>query len=409
MSRLSFIQNIVPSFSETNWLPSFLRKQPALPISELCDSMMSSDGEYSSLILAAEILDRYEQMDATDKKAFFSRLATEYDLSAEALVGSAQNYSNDNTAANLEKLRLAATPQSTRFFQQLNQVPDATARLVKMRADLLQMLREEPDFKKLDIEMVSLFRNWFNRGFLEMRRIDWATPAHILEKIIAYEAVHEISSWQELRARVEPEDRLCFAFFHPAMDSEPLVFVEVALGKELPDSINFILETDREGVKPTDATHAIFYSISNCHLGLASVSFGNFLIKQVVAHLQSLMPQIKVYATLSPVPKFAAWQSDNEAAPIKDKPIQNQAAEYLLNAKSPKGLPYDPVERFHLKNGARLERINVDADLSQKGLAQSKGVMVNYVYDLKSVVENHEDYQSKLSIKCASQVKSLLK
>ncbi len=301
-----------------------------------------------------------------------------------------------------------------------------------MREDLLDLRRAlrtgeatEPALldavDSLDCDFEHLFASWFNRGFLVLRHIDWTTPAHILEKIIRYEAVHAIAGWDDLRARIEPPDRRCFAFFHPALADEPLIFVEVALTDQIAPAIAPILSQARKPLQPQAATTAVFYSISNCQKGLAGVTFGNFLIKQVVEDLTREVPTLKTFVTLSPVPGFSAWlarerradspqgllpedvetlralddpdwAADKVRAEAVRKALIPAAAAYFLRAKNERGRPLDPVARFHLGNGARLDRINFLGDTSTKGLAQSHGLMVNYLYDLAAIERNHETY-----------------
>jgi malonyl-CoA decarboxylase len=266
-----------------------------------------------------------------------------------------------------------------------------------------------------------------------LRRIDWTTPAHILEKIIRYEAVHEISDWNDLRRRIEPPDRRCFAFFHPALVDEPLIFVEVALTATMPAAIAPILAEKRDPLAPKQATTAVFYSISNCQAGLGGVSFGNFLIKQVVEDLCRELPNLKTYVTLSPVPGFGAWlDRELDAGPASVLPVEDRqtlagtskagwhldeegletvrkalmpaAAHYFLRAKTSAGRPLDPVARFHLGNGARLERVNFPGDLSAKGLRQSRGMMVNYLYDLDTIEKHHEAFANQGAVIASSTV-----
>ena len=257
-----------------------------------------------------------------------------------------------------------------------------------------------------------------------LRPIDWTTPAHILEKVITYEAVHEIQNWDDLRRRLLPEDRRCFAFFHPAMPDEPLIFVEVALTKSIPSSIQDVLAESREELLEEEATTAVFYSISNCQAGLQGISFGNFLIKQVVSDLAHDMPNLKTFVTLSPVPSFMNWlektaahetggRAEEALGAIKsltepedlsrieslETSILELAARYFLIEKRTDGQPIDPVARFHLGNGASLQQINWMGDISQKGLTQSAGLMVNYLYDLSDVEENHEAYAQDREVK----------
>ena len=286
-----------------------------------------------------------------------------------------------------------------------------------MREHLLVSAREIPDLGRLDVDFRHLFSSWFNRGFLVLQPVDWTTPAHILEKIIAYEAVHEIRNWNELRRRLEPDDRHCYALFHPVMEDEPLVFVEVALTADMPAHINAILDVDRRPVVPEEATHAVFYSISNCHRGLDGISLGNFLIKQVASSLRMRFPSLRSFATISPAPGFRRWLETRPAEegglpPPGDRAppetLLPLAARYLLEARLPDGRPLDPVARFHLKNGARVERLNAGADPSPKGLEQSLGLMVNYVYDLGRVEENHENYMKNRKVTSSGQVRRLL-
>ncbi|MEO0367145.1 MAG: malonyl-CoA decarboxylase, partial [Pseudomonadota bacterium] len=378
----------------------------------LCKLMIESDGEYSSLLLADRILNAFENLSDEAQIDFFHLLNEKYDLNHEELKNLVDRYESTPDAPTLKKLIKAAEPTRQVLLRRMNLIPGGTPRLVKMREKLLVASRQYPELKKMDIDFRNLLNSWFNRGFLVLKHIDWTTPAHILEKIIAYEAVHAIGSWRELRARLEPSDRLCFAFFHPAMEDEPLVFVQVALTQDLPSRIDHVLDADREVLEPEAADSAIFYSISNCHDGLGGVSFGNFLIKQVATTLQREFPHLKKFATLSPSPTFAGWvqkeaETDQTAAELLDRvnksgdalqSLESQtdvaalACRYYLQAKTPRQTPIDPVARFHLRNGARLERINPLADQSTKGIENSLGLMVNYVYDLARVEENHENY-----------------
>jgi len=305
-----------------------------------------------------------------------------------------------------------------------------------MRDQLIDALDHREDLAAVDADFTHLFSSWFNRGFLVLRRIDWSTPAMVLEKIIRYEAVHQIASWDDLRRRIDPPDRRCYAFFHPALVEEPLIFVEVALTRELPDAVAPILAGERNGLDPSDATTAVFYSISNCQRGLAGVSFGSFLIKQVVQEIRREHPRLQTFVTLSPVPGFATWldrersienspaltaedraalagldrpgwwQSAAQASALQE-PLLRAAAWYFLRAKNPRGLPFDAVARFHLGNGARLERLNWLADLSDNGIGQSYGLMVNYLYVLEDIEKNHEAYAEGHPVVASSAVKRL--
>jgi malonyl-CoA decarboxylase len=278
-----------------------------------------------------------------------------------------------------------------------------------MRADLLRLGRGEPDLEALDLDFWHLFASWFNRGFLVLRPVSWESPAHILEKIIAYEAVHAIDSWDDLRRRLEPGDRRCFAFFHPAMPDEPLIFVEVALTQGIAHSIQTLLSENREEMPVGEADTAVFYSISNCQPGLSGISFGNSLIKQVAADLSQELPGIRTFVTLSPIPGFARWLSETgvNAKPVDGKTLCALGAYFLAQAKDSRGMPFDAVARFHLGNGAILHQVHSDADRSEKGLGQSAGLMVNYLYDLGRVAQNHERFATTGEVATSPQVRAL--
>ena len=255
-----------------------------------------------------------------------------------------------------------------------------------------------------------MFKYWFNPSFLVLESIDWTTPASILEKIIAYEAVHEINSWDDLRARLAPEDRRCFAFFHPLIPNEPLIFVEVALSKNMPESINEVIKIDRSVTLDEDINTAIFYSISNCQEGLSGISFGNFLIQKVAQKLRQENDGLDTFATLSPVPGFSKWLDKKSIDEYRDEDaLLKQALIYLLKSDRDDGLPNDPVAKFHLGNGAILERINLNADLSSKGISQSKGIMINYLYDLETLEENHELFFKTREVKQSDGISALRK
>jgi malonyl-CoA decarboxylase len=305
-------------------------------------------------------------------------------------------------------MKVAEAPRQE-LARRLNQVPGATDALVRMRADLLRLGGDDPALQALDLDFRHLFASWFNRGFLVLRPINWESPAHILEKIIAYEAVHAIDSWEDLRRRLEPADRRCFAFFHPAMPDEPLIFVEVALTKGVATSVQSLLAGDRAILPASEADTAVFYSISNCQAGLASISFGNSLIKQVAADLAAELPALTTFVTLSPIPGLMNWLDGEEIdrRALTDTRLRELTAHYLLNAKRPDGLPVDPVARFHLGNGALVHAIHAGADTSAKGLAQSGGAMVNYLYDLGQVTQNHERFAADHVIAASSEVRAL--
>ena len=432
MSRVSFLQDILSSVFERSRI--FRSENDSRSILELCDAILSEQGEVSGSNLAANILYRFQNLDAEAKLDFFSHLAENFDLDAESVIESAQSYISERSAAALQALTLTAEPRRRELLRRINQTPGATELLVRMRENLLDVLADNPHLKCLDDDFEYLFSSWFNRGFLVLKPIDWKTPANILEKIIEYEAVHTINDWDDLRRRLQPEDRSCFAFFHPAMPEEPLIFVEVALTNEVPQSVNKLLAESRDLVDPGKFDTAVFYSISNCQRGLQGVSFGNFLIKQVVHDLKQDFPNLSTFVTLSPIPRFRSWFAkefqDSELANVMEiqqafenlkvdtaqevlrdfeKPMRILLAKYFLVEKRSDGKPIDPVARFHLGNGASLLRFNWMADITENGLRQSAGMMVNYKYDLSTVETNHETYVGEGTINTTREIRSLAK
>jgi malonyl-CoA decarboxylase len=268
-----------------------------------------------------------------------------------------------------------------------------------MRVDHLAVLNDHPDLRRTDLDFMHLLRSWFNRGFLVLRQISWDTPASVLEKIVAYEAVHAINDWDDLRRRLHPPDRRCFAYFRPTMPDEPLIFVEVTLTKSVPNSIQHVLSHDRELNDAAETSVAVFYSVSNCQKGLSGISFGNLLIKQVVDELSNELPNLGTFVTLSPIPGLERWlktQSEDAhcldvfAGTATDEVVEAVAVHYLLHAKTNAGVPVDPVARFHLGNGALIHGTHANADKTDKGREQSSGAMVNYLYDLKLIEKYHE-------------------
>ena len=425
---MRIFQDLMPSLRSGRWAPSVLRKhlfkEETESIENLCRMTMESDGEFSSLLLAERILNAFEKLDEEERLDFFALLHDDYDIDVAEIKAATETYERNPDAQSLLRVTMAAEPGRQELLRRINLAPGGTRRLVKMREHLLTLTRQRHELKKIDTDFHHLFNAWFNRGFLLMQPVDWTTPAHILEKIIAYEAVHEIESWDALRSRLEPSDRYCYAFFHPSMEDEPLVFVEVALTDEIPRGINEILERETEIADPETASCAIFYSISNCHKGLAGVSFGNFLIKQVATSLQARFPQLKKFGTISPVPGLRKWlqqkaTSEHEVADLLERfdaqadetlcaQLEKLAASYFLEQKTDKLEPLDPVARFHLKNGAILERINILGNPSEVGMERSLGTMVNYVYNLAKVEDNHEEYVKNHQVIAGSQVRKAL-
>jgi malonyl-CoA decarboxylase len=383
---------------------------------ELCHALMSERGEVSMARLAGEVLTAYMSLDGDGVEQFFDLLVDEFSPDHERVHRAAETYAVDRSPANLVRLQAAVDPPRQELFRRWNAAPGGTGVLVAMRRRLLRTLGEHPNRAGIDIDLLHLFRSWFGRGFLVMQRIDWRTSALVLERLIQYEAVHEIQGWRDLRRRLEA-DRRCYAFFHPALPDEPLIFIEVALTRGLSGHVQPLLDAERPVFDPGRADTAMFYSITNCQEGLRGVSFGSFLIKQAVEDLGREFPRLRTFATLSPIPGFRRWLTSAAAADhrspdldawlariagrdtLDDEPVaaarQQELCKlcgyYLMSAKSGQ-MPMDPVERFHLANGARLERLNWMGDSSETGIKRSFGLMVNYLYRLADVERNHEAY-----------------
>ena len=412
---MSFFQNLLSSIMERSLLKSsyFRSKDFGIlheDINKALESVMSKSGEISSLVFAEYLSSLIEALNDEEFIEFFETLHAKYDLDAEALLRASNEYSKNKTQKNLELIFQASEPHWVKLFKRLNTVSEGTLRLVRLRERIRSLKQASPSLEFFDRSLLKLFKHWFNPSFLVLESIDWSTPANILEKVIAYEAVHEINSWDDLRARLAPDDRRCFAFFHPLMPNEPLIFVEVALSNKIPNTINEIITIDRSVTLNQDINTAVFYSISNCQEGLSGISFGNFLIKQVAHKLKQENDGLDKFVTLSPAPSFVRWLEENSINLDSDEDmLLKQALIYLTTSDREDGLPNDPVAKFHLGNGAILERINLNADLSSKGLMQSKGVMVNYLYNLDTLEENHELFFKTKEVKQSDAIKSLRK
>ncbi|MGQ7793274.1 malonyl-CoA decarboxylase [Faunimonas sp. B44] len=437
MNQAGFLQDLFASIAERGrrLLDFGGEGDGSADLAELAEALYSSLGEASGVAIADRMLRAYEARDPEGRVAFFRLLCDRFGIDADEAVAAAEAYREAPSPEALERLHLAAEPRRQELIRRLNLAPGGTAKLVRMREDVLAALRSHPDLRGLDMDFRHLFQSWFNRGFLEARRIDWQTPAAILDKIIRYEAVHEISDWEDLRRRIDPPDRRLYAFFHPRLADEPLIFVEVALTVDMPATIASILSPEREPTSPADARTAVFYSISNCQAGLRGVSFGNFLIKQVVEDLRRELPNLRTFVTLSPVPGFASWlagerQRENglvdaeagdllaaldaetwwqdEALLRRLEPVLTElAAYYLARARNGAGKPLDPVARFHLGNGARLERINFMGDRGRDGLRRAHGFLVNYLYKLEDIERNHESYANSGTVAASPPVTRL--
>ena len=387
-----------------------------------CRRLLSVRGEANGPLLAQAIVQRIEALDDIQRARFFDRLASEFSPDPAAVLEAAQAYAAEPSANHLIRLTRLAEPPRQELFRRLNGAPGGTAALVRLRRVLLEKLPRQPQWRVVEADLLHLLSSWFNPGFLEMRKVDWNSPAQLLEQIIRHEAVHEIDGWDDLRRRLQP-DRRCFAFFHPQLQGEPLIFVEVALLPEMAGAIAPLIDKRSQPLAPEQFKVAVFYSISNCQPGLRNVSLGNFLIKRVAEHLKRELPQLKTFCTLSPIPGLMAWLQRVEAGalgeaaqalvllrercggdlgvlahaargPALDGPAHHAlwrlAAHYLVHV-SPLAHG-DPVARFHLDNGARLERLNASANQSTKGLKQSAGLMVNYLYDLGKIEKHHDHF-----------------
>ena len=439
MSSNAFFSDLLTSISERG--RTLLRrvgspeaKPDGAELIGLCEALLSGRGEASGTAIAREILDRYHHLNEAERLSLFEALTRDFGPDREKLAKAVESWRTQPSDEDASELHFASEPRRQELIRRLNRAPGGTSDLVTMRADLLRLMKGHKELGALDRDVAHLLTSWFNRGFLVLRRIDWATPANILEQIIRYEAVHEIRDWDDLRRRIDPIDRRCYAFFHPALVDEPLIFVEVALTESIPGAIAPLLAEDRQLVPTARARTAVFYSISNTQRGLGGISFGSFLIKQVVEELQRELPKLENFVTLSPVPGFMEWVKQADDVPITDDDravlqhldtpdwfenpelaaqlrsvLEPLAAHYFLKARTPKGRLIDSVERFHIGNGARLERIDWLGDLSPKGLRESAGIMVNYLYRLEDIEKNHEAYANHGEIAASSAVKRLIK
>lgn len=440
-----FLQDLMASIADQSrqLLPGYLfGGDTEEGLQQLIEALIAGRGEASGVAVAQQLLKHYRLLEDDDQRlAFFRYIARRFEPDVAQVSAAATAYSASPTPENYEMLERAVESRRQEFFRRLNLAPGGTSEIVHMRTDLLRLRGSAPELAIVDRDLVHLLQSWFNRGFLVMRRIDWQTPAAVLDKIIQYEAVHEIKGWADLKRRMDPIDRRCFGFFHPAMGDEPLIFVEVALMTDIPESIDSVLQEDRKWVDgPPKPTTAVFYSISNCQAGLRGISFGNFLIKQVVQDLLDEHPDLATFVTLSPVPRFASWlqrraddladlseqerlaitelsgqperaiERDPEGKPTDlETGLISLAARYFLIERTDQGRVVDPVARFHLGNGARLERINVGADLSTKGRKEGHGLMVNYLYEPREIEKNHEAFANEGVVAASRPVRSIAK
>lgn len=404
----------------------------------LAEALLSGQGEASDVAVAGKFLTAYDGLTEENRLFFLTLLDRQFGPDQARLEQALTKFKDQPIAKAAQEMHDAAESRRQVLFRRINLSPGGTKGLLQMRGDVLRNLPAHPELASVDLDFKHLFSSWFNRGFLVLRRIDWTTPANILEKIIRYEAVHEIANWDDLRRRLEPADRRCFAFFHPTMQDEPLIFVQVALTLDVPVAIIPLLADNRNPILPRKATVAVFYSISNCQMGLKGIPLGDFLIKQVVEDLKREFPSLKTFTTLSPVPGFLRWLTqergkeasryvtggDKDVLALLDKPdwhleanaanmlkpkLLSAVAAYLLAVRTESGKPIDPVARFHLGNGARLERILWLSDLTPKGLRQSAGFMVNYLYELDRIERNQESFANHGEIASSHSVRKYLR
>ena len=394
-----------------------------------CDELIKERGQSVSFGLAARAISHYKKLDPSFRTEFYEALSTRYDPDVDSITNALEHHKSKRNAETLIELIRATEPPRQELLRRLNRVPSGTSIILKMREEILKNMKSAPALRAVDADFEHLLSSWFNPGFLELKRLDWMTPAHLLEKVIQHEAVHEIDGWGDLRRRLEPDRRL-YAYFHPALPNEPLIFVEVALVEEMPQSIPPLL--DRSKSPDMDKRHykiATFYSISNCQPGLKGIHLGNFLIKRVAEDLKAEFPTLKTFCTLSPIPSLSDYlgkgprwlvgrycakqltrlesafkelgpelqtlsKSNTSLTQANQDRLMRLCAAYLAQTSPDEAIRSDPVAKFHLNNGAILERVNLAADLSSKGLKQSFGLMVNYRYDLDKVEENHEKFLS---------------
>ncbi len=430
MDATSFLKRLIVSANPSGRARLSRQARKAIV---LCQALMSDRGEVSGAVHARAALAACDDLSEAGMALFFDLLVAEFSPDPQQVLRVADCYRDQPTRENLLELQRVVAPPRQELFHRLNIAPGGTTTLVAIRRGVLRGLKSHPEWRVIDADLVQLFRSWFNPGFLKLERIDWHTPAIILEQLIHYEAVHEIASWTDLRRRLEA-DRRCFAFFHPALPGQPIIFIEVALTKGISTAVQPLLDLDSPVADPEAADTAMFYSITSCQEGLRGIPFGNLLIKQVARELGQEFPRIRQFATLSPVPGFGAWLAsvkdllastaagravsealkwleDDEWFKRKysarlQPDLMSLCAYYLLWVKQG-AEPADSVARFHLGNGAQLERINWLADISQQGLKRCAGIMVNYLYRLGDVDANHESYVREHRVVASRQIAKL--
>ena len=411
-----------------------IKKNDLDSILSLCDDLISNKGAAFGITVARDITELYQTLSIENKILFFKSINEKYRPSFTKVNEAIDVYKNSQNEKTLSDLFKVSEGKRRELFMRMNMAPNGTSIIVSLREDLLKILKENKDLVSLDEDLKHLFKSWFNPGFLKLKKITWDTKAAILEKIIKYERVHHMKDMNELKRRLG-EDRRFFSYFHPALEDEPIIFVQVALTNGLGRSIQEIMKQSSGDEKKYDT--ATFYSISNCQEGLSRVTLGNFLIKRVVYEIQEELPHIKNFGTLSPIPGFVDWFSYLEESKIKNilgniknqdvmflkskdlkigdkRIIDNKEAiiklvsHYIVNEKNSDGFPVNDVSRFHLGNGAIVEDIIINANISDVGFKRSFGVMVNYLYELKNIEKNHEEYMNKKKVILSDKLKRYL-
>jgi malonyl-CoA decarboxylase len=434
MFNLKEIISSIADVGQKLFKKSVVKKNDLESIISLCDDLISNKGAAFGITVARDITDLYQTLSPEKKLLFFKKINEKFRPNHTKVTEAIDLYKAEQNDKNLFKLFITSEGQRRELFRRMNMSPNGISTIVSLREDLLKILNENKELKPLDNDLRELFKSWFNPGFLKLAKITWDTKAAVLEKIIQYERVHKIKDMNELKRRLG-EDRRFFSYFHPALDDEPIIFVQVALTNGLGKSIQEIMKPSAEGAKKYDT--ATFYSISNCQEGLSRVTLGNFLIKRVVYEIQEELPNIKNFGTLSPIPGFRDWFTTLDEKIIQNilgkipysnvsflkstdlkvgdgRIVSNKhaiiklVAHYLMNEKNKKGLPINDVCRFHLGNGAIIDDININANVSEVGLNRSFGVMVNYLYELKNIEKNHEDYINNKKIIISDQLKKKL-
>ena len=434
MFNLKEIISSIADVGQKLFKKSVVKKNDLESIISLCDDLISNKGAAFGITVARDITDLYQTLSHEKKLLFFKKINERFKPNHSKVSQAIDLYKTEQNDKNLFKLFITAEGQRRELFRRMNMSPNGISTIVSLREDLLKILNENRELKPLDNDLRELFKSWFNPGFLKLAKITWDTKAAVLEKIIQYERVHKIKDMNELKRRLG-EDRRFFSYFHPALEDEPIIFVQVALTNGLGKSIQEIMKPRTEGEKKYDT--ATFYSISNCQEGLSRVTLGNFLIKRVVYEIQEELPNIKNFGTLSPIPGFRDWLTTLDETIIQSilgktpysnisflknsnlkigdgRIVSNKNAiiklvgHYLINEKNKKDLPINDVCRFHLGNGAIIDDIVINANVSEVGFNRSFGVMVNYLYELKNIEKNHEEYINNKKIIVSEKLKKII-